>query len=252
MLDNPQKKEENNNKEPDGSLQVPNPIPRPVSQKKESPALAEDIFAGPESVNGVNSSDVPKPDIFNPKDNGYSGLDEKDLNYRDEQSHEDQAAKNKKIFILLFVFICTLLLVLVLVWSFRSFILKPSSVDPLSDINYIEDDQVKTDNNVNQDIVEDDLGSNLLDDEVIEEEPIDELIIQDSDNDGLSDDDEIQLGTDINKTDTDDDKLFDYEEVRVYKTDPLNPDSDGDGFIDGEEVLGGYDPLGSGKLYNIE
>ena len=49
--------------------------------------------------------------------------------------------------------------------------------------------------------------------------------IQDSDNDGLFDDEETQYGTDIN-----------------------NPDSDGDGYQDGDEVDAGYDPMGEGKL----
>ncbi|MCX6798206.1 MAG: hypothetical protein NTX66_03290 [Candidatus Falkowbacteria bacterium] len=66
--------------------------------------------------------------------------------------------------------------------------------------------------------------------------------------DGLTDAEEIQLGTNPNLTDTDNDGLTDYEEVKTYKTNPLNPDSDGDGFTDGVEVHGGYNPNGSGKL----
>ena len=73
----------------------------------------------------------------------------------------------------------------------------------------------------------------------------------DTDNDGLSDQEEITLGTDINSVDTDNDGLFDREEVYVYKTDPTNEDTDGDGFLDGAEVRDGYNPNGSGKLYEI-
>lgn len=69
----------------------------------------------------------------------------------------------------------------------------------------------------------------------------------DSDRDGLSDNQELQLGTDINRTDTDGDGLSDYAEVTKYKTNPRNADSDGDGFKDGAEVLNGYNPLGSGR-----
>ncbi|MEK6545502.1 MAG: hypothetical protein AABZ28_03105 [Nitrospinota bacterium] len=73
----------------------------------------------------------------------------------------------------------------------------------------------------------------------------------DTDQDGLTDEVELQLGTDINSADSDTDGLFDREEVDVYLTDPLNPDTDGDTFADGMEVEGGYDPNGPGKLLQI-
>ena len=50
-------------------------------------------------------------------------------------------------------------------------------------------------------------------------------LFQDTDSDGLSDDEEAEYGCDIN-----------------------NPDSDGDGYLDGDEVENGYDPMGEGKL----
>ncbi len=74
----------------------------------------------------------------------------------------------------------------------------------------------------------------------------------DSDNDGLTDEEEWRLGTMVNNVDSDNDGLFDREEVRVYKTDPLNPDTDGDGFTDGDEVKAGYNPLGEGRLFEAE
>ncbi len=43
--------------------------------------------------------------------------------------------------------------------------------------------------------------------------------------------------------DSDNDGLTDYDEVYVYGTDPYNPDSDGDGYSDGIEVYYGSDPL---------
>jgi hypothetical protein len=43
--------------------------------------------------------------------------------------------------------------------------------------------------------------------------------------------------------DTDGDGLLDYDEVRLYHTDPQNSDTDGDGYGDGEEVQQGYSPL---------
>jgi len=50
--------------------------------------------------------------------------------------------------------------------------------------------------------------------------------MNDSDGDGLSDEDEAKLGTDPNNPDTEGDGLFDGEEVKEYKTDPLDKDTD--------------------------
>jgi outer membrane protein OmpA-like peptidoglycan-associated protein len=58
----------------------------------------------------------------------------------------------------------------------------------------------------------------------------------DTDGDGLSDAEELQLGTDPKNPDTDGDGLTDGEEVKKYHTDPLNPDTDYDALTDGAEV----------------
>ncbi len=73
----------------------------------------------------------------------------------------------------------------------------------------------------------------------------------DSDGDGLSDAEEVQLGTNPQAVDTDSDGLTDFDEVKIYGTDPKNPDTDGDGYLDGAEVKGGYNPKGQGKLFQV-
>ena len=75
--------------------------------------------------------------------------------------------------------------------------------------------------------------------------------VLDSDRDGLTDEEEIILGTSIRSADTDNDGLSDREEVKVWNTNPLNPDTDGDTYLDGAEVDQGYDPLGPGKLIEV-
>ena len=84
----------------------------------------------------------------------------------------------------------------------------------------------------------------------------------DSDNDGLDDCFEQQIGTDPNLTDTDSDGLTDFFEVSydgdANDYDPYNPatmtggdlnalvaDTDGDGFDDSAEITAGSDPLDS-------
>lgn len=73
----------------------------------------------------------------------------------------------------------------------------------------------------------------------------------DSDGDGLSDAEEATLGTDPAMSDTDSDGLTDREEVQIYQTNPLNPDTDGDSYLDGNEVRDGYNPNGPGKLFEL-
>lgn len=58
----------------------------------------------------------------------------------------------------------------------------------------------------------------------------------DTDNDGLTDAQEADIGTDPTVADTDGDGLTDGDEVNEYGTDPLKEDSDDDGLTDGDEV----------------
>ena len=66
----------------------------------------------------------------------------------------------------------------------------------------------------------------ILEDSILEKEKIkleiQQKFLKDSDNDGISDLEEVRLGTD-----------------------PFNPDSDGDGFLDGTEIMLGFSPLKS-------
>ena len=64
----------------------------------------------------------------------------------------------------------------------------------------------------------------------------------DPDNDGLTNLQEYQLGTNPNNPDTDGDGIPDGQEVKLG-TNPLNPDTDGDGLPDGQEILLGTNPL---------
>jgi len=71
-------------------------------------------------------------------------------------------------------------------------------------------------------------------------------VVTDSDGDGLTDEEELLLGTEVLIPDTDGDGLLDGEEVTVYGTNALNPDSDDDNLTDGEEISEtGTNPLQS-------
>ncbi len=67
--------------------------------------------------------------------------------------------------------------------------------------------------------------------------------LDDADGDGLSTVEEVQLGLDPFDPDTDGDGLLDGEEVNATGTNPRLFDTDGDGLSDGLEVRTGSDPL---------
>jgi len=50
--------------------------------------------------------------------------------------------------------------------------------------------------------------------------------------------------------DSDHDKVSDEDEIKVYYTDPNNPDTDGDGFDDYTEIKSGYSPRVAGKKFD--
>lgn len=72
----------------------------------------------------------------------------------------------------------------------------------------------------------------------------------DTDNDGLTDAQEQQKGTDSSNPDTDGDLLSDGDEINVWHSDPLKKDTDQDGYPDGSEIQNGYSPLDSAVLDN--
>ena len=65
----------------------------------------------------------------------------------------------------------------------------------------------------------------------------------DTDNDGLSDTQEVALGTDPLVADSDGDGINDGDEVNVYLSNPLNADSDTDGLSDSYEINNSLNPL---------
>ncbi|MFX1512203.1 MAG: right-handed parallel beta-helix repeat-containing protein [Promethearchaeota archaeon] len=83
----------------------------------------------------------------------------------------------------------------------------------------------------------------------------------DSDNDGLTDGEEVMsYSTNPLNSDTDDDGLKDGEEVQIYATYPISPDSDYDNIPDGWEIANNINPLlndaqqdpDNDKLVNID
>ncbi len=69
----------------------------------------------------------------------------------------------------------------------------------------------------------------------------------DYDDDGLINSEEGEYGTDKTNPDTDGDGISDGDEVYKYKTNPKNEDTDNDGYEDKKEIDAGFDPLKKAK-----
>ncbi len=74
---------------------------------------------------------------------------------------------------------------------------------------------------------------------------------EDSDGDGLCNNLECVIGTDIFEIDTDSDGLTDIEEYEDYKTNPCVHDTDGDGVYDGTEIELETNPCLYERTFNV-
>lgn len=222
-----------------GSALPKNNIVPPASPK----GTVEDIFsdsdkpAGPAS--GGTGALPEKPTVFQPKKETAAGLSGHS-GVTGEEGAPGRSGNTKKLLVLAAGILCLALVAYGGYWAYNNFgkeILAPAGEEAGGgETSNIGEDEQKT---VEKPGDTEDTAS-------VVEQP------KDSDEDGLSDEEEEQLGTNSGVVDSDNDGLFDREEVKVYKTDPLKPDTDGDGYSDGDEVKAGYDPKGPGKLYEIK
>lgn len=204
----------------------------PISKSQADPAEVQDIFADVKDEVPAHKAPVAPAPISVPKPETSSV--EQPVKDAMETAVETPQQGFKKIIIV----IGSIVLFATIMagggyWAYNQF-LKPKELSPLLNMNINTGLPVKTQEPETPEV------------------PVSVPIVEtDSDNDGLTDKRELELGTDPRNPDSDGDRLFDREEVEVYKTDPLNKDTDRDGFEDGPEVQAGYDPKGPGKLIRI-
>lgn len=203
-------------------------IPRPPQRPIPSPTQAEDILSGLDTGTPMPA----KPDVFRPKPR----LSSEEIARMQETESEGFGFNSMKKFMILIAVLLGLAVILWAGWyGLNKFLLNKNSGDLGIDSGAGEEAS-QTGNS---------------------EEPVNaensEVVAQplDSDQDGLTDEEETALGLNIGNVDSDSDGLFDREEVKVYKTDPLKADSDGDSYSDGDEVKNGFNPLGAGRLFEI-
>lgn len=202
----------------------------------------------------------PLEDIFNETEKGGQAKPlagaETNLMGQSFSGSQLNDGKEKKYFIFGLIIFIVILLLGGTIWAFNIFF-KPAKVSNNITNTTVGDEAVNSDatsadsqNSLENSPITDSTQNSGGTDSTASSAPAVEQP-KDSDQDGLTDDEEKVLGTNPNDPDSDHDGLFDREEVKVYKTDPLNPDTDGDTYSDGAEVKSGYNPSGAGKLYEL-
>lgn len=174
---------------------------------------------------------VANPNVINP------------ILVEDEHS---QGAIMKKVFVALF----GLVLLALVIWGAYQFFVSKNNTPNTNDTQkqVLDNTPAKPDNTNNQPevILDDDAdGLSNAEETAIGSDPK----LPDTDNDGLSDKDEVRIHrTSPVNPDTDNDGLYDKVEIFTYQTQALDPDTDNDTYLDGVEVQNGYNPNGDGLL----
>jgi hypothetical protein len=202
--------------------------PRPNAPQPIPPV--EDIYSNSQTALGAVNRNTPRPAVFQPKPMAVNPP--REINFEDEDLGTSGA--KKKIFLLLGVLFGLFAILLLGYLVFAKF-LKPN--EQLSSVI----SEVPT---TTEEIITSTATTSVITEPVYEP-------TADNDSDGLNNEEEKVYGTNLNMVDSDEDGLSDRDEIRVYKTDPLNADTDNDGFKDGEEVRIGNDPKGTGRLYAL-
>ena len=217
------------------------------------------VLVGEETVDVNNKKQIDPNNPFN--DFSDTNIPNKYMNNNDVYKIKEPIG-SKKGLVWLIMIVVLVVLGLGSVWIYFGFIknnpenndgfLIEENVEEVEEVenNIIPDQEEniieeETDIDVEEKLSDEEKEENL-DDNIIVGQPID------TDNDGLDDVREYDLGTDPLNWDTDLDELSDGDEIIIWKTDPLNFDSDGDTYGDGAEIKNGYNPLGTGRLFEIE
>ncbi len=217
------------------------PSPAPVS-------AVDDMFGAVEKPSAISAAKLQvKPSPMNLPPMPTNPNIPNPILMEDEHS---QSAIMKKVFVAL----SGLILLTLVIWGAYSFFVSKKST---------ENTDNPTNNNTQNQPAENNPTNNNT-----QNQP---EVILDDDSDGLSNAEETGLGSDPRLADTDDDGLSDKDEVRIHRTSPVNPDTDNDGlydkveifthqtnaldpdtdndtYLDGVEVQNGYNPNGDGLL----
>lgn len=257
----------------DDNLKNPGAVPNnlPMDEPEDILSSAEKIANNSALDAGVLKPKAEEKDIFSDlnsnQNNNQSGaiFGEKNMypNQNDYLNNNDvysikEPIGSRKGLLWIIIFVVLFILIVGSVWIYFAFINKAEIVDSFPLENNLEE--------VDDNIVDVNNQNNILDDneqvivnteetlEKTEEEKTDSVIFGnkiDTDNDGLDDVKEYEIGTDPLNWDTDGDGLSDGDEFLVWKTNLLKADTDSDGYSDGMEIKNGYNPLGEGRLFEI-
>lgn len=206
-------------------------------EKLHNSKMAEDIFESADG-NSINNKQVIKPSDLNEKSNISPTQPLTDYQDLVQESKDLQSDKIKPRYFMIGLVVIIIVIFWFGYWAYTQFFTGERNSGEI--ILNTEPEEIELDNiDEKKEIIESGINVNST------------AISNDIDGDGLSNEEEEILGTDPENPDTDGDGLSDREEVKIYHTDPLHEDTDLDGYLDGPEVEHGYNPLGDGKLFDF-
>ena len=234
-----------------------NPIAgQPATESPKGEPVVQDIFAN------TDKSDANTPPNPQPSDLLAKSLKANSSVQSVNQTPTKSASKAKLVLVILIILVVVAAGVLVYSQYFKKApaeaIIPESVVDieenvpasdsgavvepPTADIvepEIISEEPVATDTNFLTEEGElGEAGDNMnLGEDIMPEEPV----VINEENTSVPEEVVVDL-------DSDQDGLSDADEINVYGTNPLKSDTDGDGYLDGDEIKNGYNPLGEGSL----
>jgi|GEM_PF-483331 cell division protein FtsL len=211
-----------------------------ANNQENNKASTEDIFSETDNVKKAERPNLP-PSLSADQVERMTDEEQQDFSAEKYRPYRKSISKTAKI--IRGTLLAILLLAIIGFGSYYVYNMFFVSEEVINETeNIVNNENENQDNDINNG--EEDININL--DDLEQNNNRQDLNDEDGDTEETPEEDAEEDSTeepDFLTQDLDNDGLTGKEEINIYGTDPNNPDTDGDGYLDGVEVENGYDPL---------